>query len=171
MSCVKLFSLENEIGTDTKFSKTDLQITDSSIGICVALSSLWCSNVLHKGIGQSRPDYLRASLLQGLYERAATSSGADLSPLFDSLSIKTTSAFSMPGKQAIQFLRTRSGLFMLRYPGHAMAAQVGTAGNYFLDPERGLYHCSSGSALETQIWKLYKHRKNKNWVCQQVVAG
>lgn len=69
MAVHKLYDLENEIGTETKYNPRTHTITDRSIGICAALSALWYHNMLNgSGALSSKPGYQRAVLLQGVFE-------------------------------------------------------------------------------------------------------
>ncbi len=169
MSVHKLFNLENEIGTQTTYTKGATGVADSSIGICKALSALWCKNVLEgKSMLNTKPSTMRAALIQAKGEMTAGPKGADLTNVLGPLDMKVTSILSMPGKQAIHYIGTKANLYMLRYPGHAMAAKTGKDGWFFLDPEEGLFLCSSLKSFESQIWKLYGKRKNEAWTCQAV---
>ena len=172
MAVHKLYTLENEIGTRTKYKQSTSDITSTSVGICVALSALWCHNMLNgSGALGSRPDYRRASLLQGIYERIEKDDGSDLRPILEALDMDTWSRGKKPGSEAIHNVAINPGLYMLRYPGHAMAAKSANDGWFFLDPEEGLFLCTSGTSFEKQVWSLYKNRKNEIWTYQSIVQG
>lgn len=170
MAVHKLFDLENEIGTRTTYRKGTNTVHDASIGICKALSAVWCRNVLDgKGKLASRPSYQRASLIQAKGEMWHGSKGADLTNVLQPLDMQVTSIICMHGKKALHHVAITPGLYMLRYPGHAMAAQNTGEGWFFLDPEEGLFLCTSARSFEKQVWQLYGDEQASMWTCQTVV--
>ena len=63
------------------------------------------------------------------------------------------------------------GLYMLRYPGHAMASKTAQDGWFFLDPEEGLFLCTSAKDFESVIWTRYRNEKESMWTYQSIVKG
>lgn len=159
----QIFACENVIGiydiADKKFYE----------GICVAMSAVWCRNML-QGTRDllSCPAYDLASPLQAKYEIIFKN---DYTKLLNSMGMKIGEEQTKPGDEALQHLVANSGQYMLRYPGHAMAALT-SAGHfyYFFDPEIGLFKYDTSAGFKRKIKEEYPDEvRDDDWTLRKVV--
>jgi hypothetical protein len=164
-----VFETENTIGTHTTYQSNGQGVAVSQFdeGICVAMSAVWCKEVLSgKRMALTKPSYTLASIWQVDYER-----DSNYTRFLNAHGMAIVQTQTMGGEQLIQYVAANHGLYMLRYPGHAMAAKTGPGGYYFFDAESGLWEYQAVARFEQKIWEGYNNVKHSSWTCRRVTSS
>ncbi|SMC22834.1 hypothetical protein SAMN02745857_01483 [Andreprevotia lacus DSM 23236] len=127
------------------------------LGWCAAASALWCaSRIQGAPIAQSKPDILRAGVLQVRYRWDPAGGGQDVVNLFNVLECTANQAQQGVGLEPLlTALIAAPGVYHINNGFHAMAVDTRTT-LYFYDIESGLYRYSDAIEWKAGIRRRYQ---------------
>ena len=161
MSSFKLYSLgENNIGI------WDAGMRCYDPGICTGLSVLWCKQILiNRANLYIPPSNFEASILQAKYEVLHL---LRPSVFLRQVNLEPETRFKGLGLTCFLYLITETGVFLLSYEGHMLAAAIINAEFFLFEPEVGLFKYPNGSMFRKDMSRNYKNVSRKIWRIRQV---
>lgn len=161
----KVYASTNNVGTNAKYQGGVLMASDE--GLCVALSTLYCSNVV-KGLRDilTKPDESRAGAIQVRYEMGKFDYGIPIR--LGQMRLTDTQSGNL--NVVADYIIANPGTYLMRYPGHAMAAHVTGSSYYFYEPDSALWKYTSASDWKSDIGNQFPGEKASTWTIRKVAA-